>query len=346
MDRATLQRWLDGFGSLRVAVVGDFFLDEYLVIDPALVERSVETGLEAHQVVAKRLSPGAAGTVACNLAALGIGTIQAVTVVGRDGAGYELVAGLAQRGIRTEHVVEDDARFTPTYTKPMVRRLNGSEVELSRLDVKNRTATPRRLEAAVIERLRAVLPDVDGVAVLDQVTERNHGVLSDAVRAEIALLARACPEKVFIGDARDRVGEFRDILVKPNAVEAVAAIDGSCNGVPARIDVERCGAELSRRIGRSVCVTMGADGILVYDGRDWQHVRTMSFEGPIDIVGAGDSVTAAMLAALVSGASLADAALFGNIVASVTVQQLGTTGTASSEQIFARYDEFASAGLV
>ena len=50
---------------------GRFFLDKYLDVDPALAETSLETGKTAHQVVAVRHSPGAAGTVVCNLAALG-----------------------------------------------------------------------------------------------------------------------------------------------------------------------------------------------------------------------------------------------------------------------------------
>ena len=47
--------------------------------------------------------------------------------------------------------------------------------------------------------------------------------------------------------------------------------------------------------------------------------------GPIDIVGAGDSVAAGIVSALCAGASNPEAALVGNLVASITIQQLGTT---------------------
>ena len=76
MDRADVSQLLGRFGDVRIAVVGDFFLDKYLVVDPEIAETSIETGLEAYQVVGKRLSPGAAGTVTSNLAALGVGSIQ------------------------------------------------------------------------------------------------------------------------------------------------------------------------------------------------------------------------------------------------------------------------------
>ena len=55
---------------LTIGVLGDLFLDRYLDIDPALTEPSIETGLDAYQVVRVRSSPGAAGTVINNLVAL------------------------------------------------------------------------------------------------------------------------------------------------------------------------------------------------------------------------------------------------------------------------------------
>ena len=55
--------------------------------------------------------------------------------------------------------------------------------------------------------------------------------------------------------------------------------------------------------------------------------------GEIDPVGAGDSCTSGIVSALCAGASPEEAGLLGNLVASVTVQKLGTTGTASPEEI-------------
>ena len=47
----------------------------------------------------------------------------------------------------------------------------------------------------------------------------------------------------------------------------------------------------------------------------------------------------AMACAVAAGASHGDAAMFANIVASITIQQIGTTGTASREQIRQRWQE-------
>ena len=63
------------------------------------------------------------------------------------------------------------------------------------------------------------------------------------------------------------------------------------------------------------------------------HVPGVRVEGPIDPTGAGDSVTAGAVLALAAGAALPEAALVGNLVASITIQQLATTGTARPDQL-------------
>jgi sugar/nucleoside kinase (ribokinase family) len=45
------------------------------------------------------------------------------------------------------------------------------------------------------------------------------------------------------------------------------------------------------------------------------------------------------VAGLIAGLNRIQAAAFGNLVASITVQQLGTTGTATQDQVRARWRE-------
>jgi len=320
-----LEEILARLPALRVAVVGDFFLDKYLVTDPGLSEVSVETGLEARQVVEIRCSPGAAGTVTNNLSALGVGRIEAVGVIGQNGEGFDLARGLEATRVATTCLLHDPSRFTPTYTKPMVRE-GGRERELERLDIKNRTALPSAAEDAVLGSLREMLPGLDAVVVADQVQERNCGVVTDRVRGELAALAAQNPGVVFLADSRVRIGEFRGVLVKPNLSEGRAAC--GIEGEPAEV-----GTMLARRTGRPVFVTAGERGIWACDGDQAWHAPAVRVEGPIDIVGAGDSATAGIVTALCAGATLEEAAALGCLCASVTIRKLGTTGTASPAEL-------------
>jgi sugar/nucleoside kinase (ribokinase family) len=94
-------------------------------------------------------------------------------------------------------------------------------------------------------------------------------------------------------------------------------------------------------MGRTAFVTQGEQGIAVYHAKSGPgpsaQIRAYPVSGPIDICGAGDSCSAGIACAMVGGATHEQAAAFGNLVASITIQQIGVTGTATPEQVRARW---------
>ena len=335
MTSSDLQKLLDNFPDLSILVVGDYFLDRYLVIDPDLAEISLETGLEARQVAQVRNRPGAAGTVTGNLNALGVGRIRALGVIGDDGQGYDLKAGLHATGVDTRHLMEISGRVTPTYTKPI---LSTTGQEMERLDIKNRLPLPRHVEDRILTALENLLGEVHGVIVLDQVQEPDCGVITDRVRAGIACLAREYPDIVFLADSRSRIAAFRNVIVKVNQKEALKAAAGN-SGTEEAERLNAATRSFAERTGRPVYITLGPEGILCDDGVTIHRVPGITVPDPIDIVGAGDSVSAGIVSALCAGASYVDAARVGVLVSSITIQQIGTTGTASPEQVLQRFEE-------
>jgi rfaE bifunctional protein kinase chain/domain len=341
MDITRFDQLLAKFPALHVAVVGDFFLDKYLDIDPALTEISLETGLEAYQVVRVRCNPGAAGTVVSNLRAMEV-QVSAVGVIGPDGEGFDLRQGLRRQGVNIDALIESPERFTPTYTKPMMLA-TGAGVgtrELNRLDIKNRRPLPDTLTAAVIAQLEQLVPLVDGVIIADQVQERNCGVITDRVRAALARLAAAYPAKIFAVDSRVRIGEFEQVIIKPNLREAQAAVESEIRGEGEdKLAAARaCGQRLWARNQKPVFITLAEQGILAVSTAGIEHIPGIPVTGEIDIVGAGDSVMAGLVSALGAGATAPEAALIGNLAASITIQQIGVTGTASREQLRERFN--------
>ncbi|MCJ7660540.1 MAG: PfkB family carbohydrate kinase [Anaerolineales bacterium] len=339
MDTKRLNHILDLFPEKKVLVFGDFFLDQYLVIDDALREVSIETGLGAHQVVGVRNSPGAAGVVTSNLSALDV-QVAALGMIGVDGRGYDLKEGLIETGIDISPLIESPGILTPTYTKPMVMDLDGFEREIERLDIKNRTPLPASIEGTLIERLKDLIQDYDGIIIVDHVPEHNFGVITDRVRNEIASLARAYPKKFFIADSRKHMAYFDNVIVKCNLSEGLAAAQLS-HADGAETDLAAaCSKILYQRSQTPVIITLGSEGILVNENGTAKIIPAMPVEGPIDIVGAGDSTIAGITAALSAGAALQEAALIGNLVASITIQQIGKTGTATRGQIKERFKAY------
>ena len=345
MTRDRLQSILTALPTVSVAVFGDFFLDRYFVIDPALEEVSVETGLPVHQVVGKRLTPGAAGTIVSNLRALGVGRVVCVGVIGVDGEGFELTKCLHTIGADDSHLIRSESRVTPCYTKPM-RRENGRETEMERIDIKNRFELPSSLEDELISRIRDLLPQLGGVIIADQVQERNHGAVTDRVREEVCSLARINGDKVFFVDSRLRIGEYHGVIIKPNKVEAYDAVKGGARADKAESAIREvaldeaidCARALYGRTGKAVFMTAQQEGIFLAE-REITHVPAVPVTGEIDPVGAGDSCTAGAVSALCAGATYEEAAFLGNLVASVTVRKIGQTGTATPAELLERYDE-------
>ncbi len=91
---------------------------------------------------------------------------------------------------------------------------------------------------------------------------------------------------------------------------------------------------MAKQKGKSVFITLAEEGLLGAkpDG-SVGHVTALPIQGEIDIVGAGDAVTANLVAALASGAELEEALTIANAAASVVIHQVGTTGSANVAQI-------------
>jgi len=332
LSQSRLVELLEKFPHTRIAVLGDFFLDKYLDLEPSLEETSVETGRSAHQVVDIRTFPGCAGTVMSNLAALGVKTLHAIGFRGNDGEGFDLEKGLQDLGCRTEHLHAVEDRRTPTYLKPRDGNNASLDGEHDRYDTKNRTATSTTTENLILQSIDSVATQVDAIMIMDQVEESNCGVVTDAVRAEIIHQASIHSQVIFLADSRRRIHDFRQVIIKPNQFETV----GREFPLPdEEVELESLLAAaqvLRQKVESPVVITRGSLGMLVSDPQ-WTQVPGVRVTGETDPTGAGDSASAGMITCLCAGAELAEAAVVANLVASITIQQLATTGVARPDQL-------------
>lgn len=318
----TAEQVLNTLPRLSALVVGDICLDRWCTYDPQLSEPSRETGIPRLAVVATEVTPGAGGTVANNLAALGAGRVAVLGAVGDDGHAYELLRALASRGIDSNALVHCAGLATFTYTK-LINSQTGRE-DQPRVDFVNTRPLPPEAEDAILKRLPPLAEKSDAVLISDQAETEAGGVITPRVRDLLAELAQKHTGKVFWVDSRKRISEFRHMVLKPNQEEAAEAL-------------RRIGGLDIAALRRHACapilvVTHGPDGVLVVDSAGQTWVRTRPVVHPVDICGAGDSFSAGAAMALAAGASPLEAARFGNLVASVTIMKKGT-GTASPEEV-------------
>lgn len=316
------------FERLRLAVVGDFCLDRYLEIDPAKVEISIETGLPVYNVARVRSQPGAAGTILNNLVALGIGEILPVGFCGADGEGYELLAALRTMcDVQAAHFLQTPERRTFTYCKPLVLEPGRAPRELNRLDSKNWTPTPLSVRAALNESFHMAAERAHAVILMDQVDLADTGVVTSDLLDAARQKAATNPGVLMLADSRRSLKNWPPVALKMNERELVALLGQPLTDLSSII---AAATKLARQQTRPVFITLAERGIVGADsGGHAEHVPAFPVRGEIDIVGAGDAVTANLTAALAAGATLREALELAMAAASVVIHQLGTTGTAT-----------------
>ena len=310
---------LSEFPKLRALVVGDVCLDRWCTYDPALALPSSETGIPRIGVVATEVTPGAAGTIANNLAALKAGEVSVMGAIGEDGFGYELRRALQARGIASDLLLAAPGIATFTYTK-LLNSETGEE-DLPRVDFVNTQPLPETLERELVSRLERAAPKYDVILVSDQAETSSGGIVTPRMREALARI----PNALVWVDSRMRGEHFRNVVVKPNRQEA----DAACLRAFGKVDY----AALRRHVNAPVLiVTQGGEGAQVITAEGTSFVATPAIAKPVDICGAGDSFSAAAALALRVSGNAEEAARLGNRVASITIMKKGT-GTASPEEV-------------
>jgi D-beta-D-heptose 7-phosphate kinase / D-beta-D-heptose 1-phosphate adenosyltransferase len=321
---AALGPLIDAFPGLRVLVIGEAMLDAYLHGMSGRLCREAPVPIVA--VEARTDVPGGAANAAVNARALGA-RVTLLSVVGDDADGAALLTALAARDVDTSQVVVDPARRTLAK-----HRVFAGAQMLVRFDVGSTSRVDRAHEAALVERLRALVAEQDAVIVSDY----GYGVLTPRVIAALGAAQAASP-RVIVADSK-ALGSFRGVgvtAVKPNYDETLRLLGGrTAARAGARADVmARHGARLLEITGAQIAaVTLDTEGALFFE-RGRAPYRT--YARPADharAAGAGDTFAAALALALAAGGDVPTTAEIASAAAAVVVAKEGTA-TCSREEL-------------
>lgn len=328
MKTGQLHEVIDRIKSVKIAIVGDFCLDAYWFIDESISEISVETGLPTHPVTRQEYSPGGAGNIANNIAAMGVKEIIAFGVIGNDPFGVEMVKILREKGIDTDNLlIQNEQWATHVYIKPY-----SGDNELNRIDFGNSNNLHKKTADKLIEKLTAAASEVDLVILNQQVLS---GISTEYFRQREVEVTGRFPDKIFIADSRVYNDSYNGAFRKMNDTEALR-LCGQIRKPDEAItyeEVKNAALALYKRYCKPVFITRGGKGSLVTDENGIFEMPGLQILNRIDSVGAGDSYLAGIAAALAAGYTNDIAAELGAYVAGVTVQKLFQTGTATPDEI-------------
>jgi len=334
MTEKRLREILNDIKNVRAAVYGDLCIDVYWYADMRMSELSRETPHFAMPIIDERVSLGGGGNVAANMAALKPKKVTASGTAGNDWRESELTRLMNAAGISSELIVRRPDLLTNAFCKPMRRGISDTIYEDPRLDFANVVPFGTDVEDALIAALDKVAEQTDVLCISDQLPLNVYGAVTARVREHIIKLAQN--GLTVITDSRDKIGLYRDLILKPNEVEGARAA-GLENAKDIN-DFAEAARTLAQNQNNEVIMTIGAKGSLYTTGEEVIHIPARIVDGEIDIVGAGDTFISGFALAVAAGASRPEAAFVAGLCSEVTIQKTGTTGTASPDEVIARFN--------
>jgi rfaE bifunctional protein kinase chain/domain len=331
LTQQRVEELLRGIRSRAVTVYGDVMLDEFVWGEATRI--SPEAPVPVVDIQRESVHLGGAANVLANLVALGA-RARVVGVVGDDRANERLRAELHEAGAigAKDDLVVDASRPTTVKTR-IVAHSQGNNQTLVRADRERRTPVAGEVE----ERLIKVLKDATAESSAFVVSDYDKGAVTPRVLAEILplVMRRGIPVLV---DPKIRNFDFYRpaTLVTPNHHEALRLANSEDHTDEGLV---RAAQMLRERLDcESVLITRGERGMMLME-RDHSplYVETVARE-VYDVTGAGDTVIAALAAALATGATTFEAAVLANHAAGIVVGKVGTA-TASAEELLHSFSD-------
>lgn len=321
--RATLADLVKGFSNLRVCIVGDLIVDEYITCQPLGMSQEdptiVVTPVDSTQFI------GGAGIVAAHAAGLGA-SVRFLSVTGADAAREFALERFAAHGVEADLLIDE---VRPTTRK---QRFRSKGKTLLRVSYLHQTAISLELQKSLLERLERIVDDIDLLVFSDF----NYGCLPQSLVDAVIPMARA-HGVMLVADSQSSsqvgdIGRFHDMdLLTPTEHEARISTRNRQDGLVILAEQLRQKAN-----ARNVLLKLGEEGLLVqpaevHAGEELTDRLPALNTTARDVAGAGDSLLIASALTLAAGGNIWDAALLGSAAAAIQVGRVGNTPIRADE---------------
>jgi rfaE bifunctional protein kinase chain/domain len=323
--RTRLLQIAEGMKGRRIVVYGDIVADRFIYGTPKRISR------EAPVLILRQYRDdvllGAGGNAINNIHALG-GAPMAVSVIGNDAQGQQLVDSMTQQGIDCDAVVRAARYNTPTKVRILGGMPHASRQQIVRYDIEDHCD----LTDAEIEQL--------GGALRERMTTADAALISDygygAVTQPLATaLTAAAGDKPVTLDSRYDLLRFSGVTAAtPNEEEAAEAAGMTLFNGDNDVRLRQAGEMLREKLGsEALLITRGSRGMALFerDRAEPVFIPVYGTDQVADVTGAGDTVIAAFTLALAAGASFAEAAKVANYAGGIVVMKMGTATVSNDE---------------
>lgn len=324
IDVSAIYSTLEQMRSLRVCVIGDTIVDDYIQCDPLGMSQEDPT-IVVTPILTKRFIGGAA-IVAAHARHLGAKSVDFLSVVGEDEAGRYVAENLERYGVDAE-LVPDNSR--PTTLKQRYRAGNKTLLRVSHL---RQHKIDRKLQSRLMDRIKAKLAETDLLVFSDF----NYGALPQELVDQIT---RECRRRdiMMVADSQSSsqfgdVSRFKGVqLLTPTEREARIAMGNYEDGLVVIAESLR-----QRADAENIAITLGAEGVLIHakvtEKGQWLTDRLAALNSaPKDVAGAGDCLLVCSAMALAVGRPVWEAMYLGSLAAACQVARVGNIPLGAAE---------------
>ncbi len=318
-----LRKIIEKMKGLRIVVIGETIVDEYITCDP--LGMSQEDPTIAVTPIAKNRFVGGAGIVAAHARGFG-GDVHFFSIVGKDPSAELVRTHLKEHGVNA-HLYEDDSR--PTIRK---ERFRAHGKTLLRVNHFHQHPISKDIQKRILKDLSEALEDTKLLIFSDF----NYGCLPQPLVDEIIALCQA-KDIMIAADSQSSsqvgyVSRFHDtLLLTPTEREARIATGDFNAGLVVLAEMLRTKAS-----AKNVLLTLGSEGLLIHTATSsketWHTDRLPAMNtAPKDVSGAGDSLLTCSSMALAVGANIWQAAYLGSIAAACQLSRIGNIPLTANE---------------
>ncbi len=315
---------IDRFTGQKIAVWGDFILDEYLYGHTRRISREAPVLILSHQ--ANSYSLGGAGNSLLNLRSLGASPLP-IGVVGSDAVGRRIRAIIKKQGICADHLITATDYSTPMKTRVLAGEENTRKQQILRIDREGHVPDAPEVKSGLLSALRAVRKQVAALLISDY----HYFTVKQELYRKIQPLFSKSRTHITL-DSRFRLLDFPGTSVStPNEPEMEHALQRESRDD--RDWLRDTGRMLLKKTAaQAVVLTRGSKGMVLFErGRPLHSIPIHGTSDIVDVTGAGDTVISVLTLALASGATFKEASVLANAAGGIVVMKKGTATLTSEE---------------
>lgn len=306
--------------NLKIAVIGDLMVDEYIWGD---VQRICpEAPVQVVDVIKEEFVLGGAANVVNNLCSLGC-KVSVISVVGNDENASILKELLKKIDCDTKGLYIEKGRKTTLKTK-----IIAVNQQVLRIDKETRDLLSEEYERKILDFIKKGISNYDAILVSDY----GKGIITKRIIQGVVEIANKNSIPVIVDPkGKDFLKYKNATVVKPNKKECEIAAGVS---ITDKNSFNKAGKKLLNSLNlEALIVTAGAEGIVIFEkGKEPLYLSTEAKE-IYDVTGAGDTVLATLGLGIASGLSYAESAKLSNIAAGIVVGKVGTSSISQDEII-------------